>query len=140
MKTVTWSKTLPSLVLMGIFVGAIVMGCTAGNRAQAPVSRANGDVQRTFAEPLPRVSTATLSALDRMGIKVEAQEKTEKRQVIKAKTENLDVEVRLDAISPTSTRMQAVAKEGVLSKDTATATEIVLQTEKAIHGDWSFWQ
>jgi hypothetical protein len=35
--------------------------------------------------------------------------------------------------------MQAIAKEGMFSKDQATATEIILQTEGALNGSLARW-
>lgn len=138
MKRGSWAKSLPLTIMMGVL--ALGMGCSGGAPLQVPLSNTDGDARRTFSESLPQVSTAALSALHRMGIKVEAQERTEQKEIIRAKAADLRVEVQLDAISPTSTRMQAVAKQGLATKDPATATEIVLQTEKAIHGGWSLWR
>lgn len=42
--------------------------------------------------------------------------------------------MELEAISPNITRMRTVAKKGPLFYDSATATEIILQTEKALNG------
>ena len=43
-----------------------------------------------------------------------------------------EIEVELEVISSNATRMRTVAKQGFFLKDRATATEIILQTEKVL--------
>ena len=74
------------------------------------------------------------SLASRMGIKVETQEKTEQGELIKAISADRQIEVELEAISPKTTRMHTVAKQGIFFKDRATATEIILQTESVLSG------
>lgn len=93
----------------------------------------SGIAYRTFTEPLPKVRKAAFAALNRMAIKVEATEKAERGETIKAKTPDRTIEVELEAISPNTTRMRVTAKKDVLM-DSATAVEIILQTEKVLGG------
>jgi hypothetical protein len=81
---------------------------------------------------LPQVETATRTALDRMGIKVEATSQIEQGKAIKAVTEDREIEIELERVSPRTTRIRTVAKQGIFFKDRATATEIIIQTEKAL--------
>ncbi len=46
---------------------------------------------------------------------------------------NLFSEVELQVIGSRTTRMRSVAKDGVFFKDRATATEIILQTERILN-------
>lgn len=92
----------------------------------------NGIVYRTFTAPLPRVRGATLASLNRMGIKVTSREKTKEGERIKAAASERDIEIELDAITQNTTRMRAVVRNGVLT-DSATGTEIIIQTEKALY-------
>ena len=55
-------------------------------------------------------------------------------EFIKATGRNRRIEVKLEPITPKSTRMRAVAKHGFFLRDRATATEIILQTESIIKG------
>jgi hypothetical protein len=92
----------------------------------------NGIVYRTFAEPLPKVKRATLTALKQMAIPVEAVQKTEQGELIKAKASNRAIEVEFESLTPKTTRMRVTADSDGLFKDSATATEIILQTERAL--------
>ncbi len=93
-----------------------------------------GVASRTLTAPLARVRRATLRALRRMGIKVEGRERTEYGELIKATGTNRQIEVRLEPITPKSTRMRTAAKRGVFLRDRATAKEIIVQTERIIKG------
>ena len=134
---------LPFLTLLFLLVllngcaafALALLGATAGVATEQAVSYTmNGVASRTLTAPLPRVRRATLTALRRMGIKVEGREKTEYGEFIKATGRNRRIEVKLEPITPKSTRMRTVAKRGFFLRDRATATEIILQTEKIIKG------
>ena len=92
----------------------------------------DGIAYKTFTAPLPQVERATRTALDRMGIKVEATAKMDQGKAIKAVSNDRDIEIELEMVSNKTTRIRTVAKQGVFFKDRATATEIILQTEKAL--------
>jgi hypothetical protein len=112
-----------------------LLGVGAGVATGTAVSYTlDGTAYRTFTVPLPQLQTATLTALDRMGIKVEAKEKTDRGESIKASGADRQIEVELESISPKSTRMRTVAKQGVFFRDRATAIEIILQTENVLSG------
>jgi hypothetical protein len=90
-----------------------------------------GITYRTFTAPLPRVRAAAVSSLNQMGIKVAAREKTEGGEVLKASAAERQIDIELDAITASTTRMRTVVRNG-LFMDSATATEIILQTERAL--------
>lgn len=92
----------------------------------------SGISYRTFTMPVGRVRRATLAALDRMGIQVEGSEKGEAGEIIKAQSADRAIEIELESLSTKTTRMRVVAKRGPLFYDAATATEIILQTEKGL--------
>jgi hypothetical protein len=91
-----------------------------------------GITYRTFSAPLPRVKAASLSALNRMGMQRSGGQKTEQGETILAKATERDIEIQLESLSPNATRMRVIAKNGGLFYDSATATEIITQTEKAL--------
>jgi len=104
----------------------------AGVGASAGVTHSMGGIAyRTFTLPMPQVRNATMTALNKMGIKVATATKEESSQVIKASASGRDIEIQLEPLSPNTTRMRTVARNG-LFYDSATATEIILQTEKAL--------
>ena len=92
----------------------------------------SGIVYKTFTEPLPKVKRATLTALKQMEIPVDTVEKTKQGELIKAKASNRAIEVEFESLTPKTTRMRVVADSDGLIKDSATATEIILQTERAL--------
>jgi len=73
--------------------------------------------------------------MNRMGITIEATAKTEQGKAIAATGNDREIEVELEVISSNATRIRTVAKQGVFFKDRATATEIILQTEKVLDMD-----
>jgi hypothetical protein len=92
-----------------------------------------GYAHRTFSEPLPKVRAAALVALKRMSITPASTEKVDQGERINAKAGDRNVEIEIEALTPTTTHLTAVAKKGgSFLVDASTATEIVAQIEKAI--------
>ncbi|HET9700587.1 MAG TPA: DUF3568 family protein [Burkholderiales bacterium] len=116
-----------------VLAGCEPLALTAmGIGASTGVSHALGGITyRTFTVPLPKVKSATMTALGRMGIKVDGASKIENGALIKARATDRDIEIELEALSPSTTRMRTVAKKGLLY-DSATSTEIILQTERIL--------
>jgi hypothetical protein len=113
-----------ALTLFG--VGA---GVTTGTAVSYTM---DGIAYRTFTAPLQQVERATLMALNNMGMEVDGAEKTDEGKSIKAKGTDRQIEIELQAISSKTTRIRTVAKQGWFFKDRATATEIILQTERIL--------
>ncbi|MEK6594720.1 MAG: DUF3568 family protein [Pseudomonadota bacterium] len=91
----------------------------------------NGIAYRTFTAPLPQVRSAATTGLNRMGIKVVSREKTKGGELIKASASEREIEIELDAITSNTTRMRTAVRNGMFM-DSATSTEIILQTERAL--------
>lgn len=89
----------------------------------------SGITYRTFTNPLPKVKVASLKALQHMQIKVVSTGKIEHGESIKANATDRQIDIELEALSPNTTRMRVTASEGFF-KDSATATEIIMQTER----------
>ena len=129
------SATRRALLISGI--GVLIGGCEslavtmAGVGTGTGVNHAlGGIVYKTFSEPLPKVNDGALAALKRMGIKVEKVSKDAGVETIVASANERNIEIELEPISPKTTRMRAVARKPSGLWDSATATEIILQTEK----------
>jgi hypothetical protein len=92
-----------------------------------------GIVYKTFTAPQANVKKAAVGALNRMQIKVVDTKRDGSSEIIKARAADRDIEIELEALSPVTTRMSVTARKdsGILS-DGATATEIILQTEKIV--------
>lgn len=129
-----------SLAKKAVLISALVAlaGCEPVSLTMFGVGTATG-VQhtlggityKTFTLPLPKVRAAALAALKRMDIKVASQEKTPTGELIKAQASERSIEVELESISENTTRMRSIVRKGALM-DAATATEIILQTEKIL--------
>lgn len=91
-----------------------------------------GMTYRTFTASLPRVKHASVGALNRMGIRVASTTRAEGNEVLKANAKDREIEIVLEPVSPNTTRMRVVAKNGGLFYDSATATEIIMQTERIL--------
>jgi hypothetical protein len=102
----------------------------------AAVSHTLGGVSyRTFTLPSATVRSASLVALNRMGIKVAGSTKTDNgAEVLKATAIDRDIEITFEPLSASSTRMKVVARNARIFTDSATATEIILQTERQLNG------
>ena len=68
-----------------------------------------------------------------MQVKVVKSEKKGSTETILAKAGDRDIEVELESLTPNTTRMMVTAKrDGGILRDGATATEVILQTEKLV--------
>ncbi|MGD9000178.1 MAG: DUF3568 family protein [Granulosicoccaceae bacterium] len=92
----------------------------------------NSVAYKTFTAPMNNVSMASTKALKDMGIKVKAIEKSPDKQVIKAASNEHEIELTLEAVSSKTTRIRSVARQGPIFLDRATATEIIIQTERVL--------
>lgn len=93
----------------------------------------SGIVYRTFTSPEKQVKTASLDALHRMQIKPVSTSRNGSIETIQARAANRDIEIELEALTPNTTRMRVVArKDGGILRDEATASEVVIQTEKLV--------
>ena len=121
--------------LMALLAGCDPLSLTMlGIGSSAGVSHHLGGIAyRTFTQPMTRVQHATLAALKRMAIEVSDTSRTESGTLIKARATNREIEIEIESITPTTTRMRAVArKDGGWFVDAATAMEIISQTERVL--------
>jgi hypothetical protein len=92
-----------------------------------------GLAYRTFTEPLPRVRGAVLTAFKRMDIKPGSTEKIDLGERILARVGDRQVEVELESLTAKVTRIRvAVRRDGGVIMDSATAVEIITQTERVV--------
>jgi hypothetical protein len=117
-----------------------VSGCAAVALTAVGVGMATGVshtlggiVYKTFAAPQTKVHRSTVAALTRMQIKVVETSKDGTTEVIKARAADRDIDIEIEALTPNTTRLSVTAvKDGGVIRDAATATEIILQTEKFV--------
>jgi hypothetical protein len=94
----------------------------------------NGTAYRTFTATLEEVKAASLDTLSLMGIRVDRFETVENGELITGSAIRRTVEIELEPISSRATRMRVITRGGIFF-DGSTATEIVMQTEKALGAD-----
>ena len=109
----------------------LMMSAVSAGGSRAVSHTLDGVSYRTFTAPLPRVKDASLTALNRMGIQSASAAQSDHGETITAKAIERDIEIKLESLTPKSTRMRVAAKNGLM-RDTATSAEIVAQIEKAL--------
>ncbi len=89
-------------------------------------------VYKTFTVPEQGLRKVTLVTLKRMAIQVKENQATEAGTKIVAVAGDRTIEVELDRLTTRATRMRVVVKRGWFFRDRATATEIIVQTERTL--------
>jgi len=125
---------------LALALSLALSGCAAVALTAAGVGMATGVshtlggiVYKTFAAPQPKVRRSTVAALGRMQIRIVEAKRDGSTEVIKARAADRDIDVEIEALTPNTTRLSVTAvKNGGLIRDAATATEIILQTEKLV--------
>ncbi|TDI66190.1 MAG: DUF3568 family protein [Alphaproteobacteria bacterium] len=121
---------LAALNLAGCAGVALTAGGIAGS---AGVNHTlSGIVYKTFTAPLKDMRIATLKTLNRMQIKVTADKKAEYGWRIDGTAFERTIEIELERLTPAATRMRVTTNKGSIFKDSATSTEIILQTARRL--------
>lgn len=89
---------------------------------------------RTFDAPMARVKPAFVSTLARMGMMISSLEVRGGREVIKARKAGSEVEIELEPVNRSATRVRIAVRTGGVLYDEAAASRIILQTEKLLGG------
>jgi hypothetical protein len=130
-KTFQVALALAALTLNGcaaVALTAVGVGMATGVNHQL-----GGMVYKTFTTPQAQVKRATYGAMNRMQIKVVQNKRDGSNETITAKAGDREIVIELEALTPNTTRMKVTAKQsGGLLSDGATATEVILQTEKLV--------
>ena len=117
---------LSGCALMGsVFLPAAVSGGAVG------VNYSLGNTAyKTISSPIADVEAALHRALKKMDIKERERNAGEGKVSVTAVTGDLDIDIDLEKVTPTATKIEVNAGKGPFFKDKATATEIIVQTEK----------
>jgi len=89
---------------------------------------------KTVTFPPEQVENAVRAALKKMGIKETGSKKIENGIEISAATAKLKISIDIERITDKTTKISVDAKKNVVLKDSATAAEIIEQTEKILEG------
>ncbi len=121
---------LAALNLAGCAGVALTAGGIAGS---AGVNHTlSGIVYKTFTAPMKDLRTATLKTLNMMQITVTADKKAEYGWRIDGTAYERTIEIELERLTPAVTRMRVTVDKGSIFKDSATSTEIILQTAQRL--------
>ena len=130
-KTAVVSLALASLCLNGC--AAVALTALGVGMATGVSHQLGGMVYKTFTTSQANVKRAAYGAMNRMQIKVTQNKRDGSNETIYAKAGDRDIVVELEALTPNTTRMKVQAKQnGGILTDGATATEVILQTEKFV--------
>ncbi len=112
--------------------GCAAVALTAGGVAgSAGVNHTlGGIVYKTFNAPVKDVRQAAIRSLGDMEIKVNQDEVADFGWQIFAEAYKRTIDIRLERLTPSTTRMRVVTSENAFIKDAATSTEIILQTSR----------
>jgi len=114
-------------------IGLAVIGSGVGVGAGAGTGHVlDTIVYKTFTVPIDTVAKATVVTLERMDIELVDTNPRDEGQVMTAKAGDRNIEIELDRLTSKTTRMRVVAKKNWLIRDRATATEIILQTDRTL--------
>ena len=124
-----------AVLLQGCAAAALsVVGAGAGVGMGTGVEHElNGISYKTFATPIAGVHHATRATLARLGMPITADAPTNEGWNVSASAAGRTIDIELERLTPRTTRMRVVAnKGGLFGKDSATSTEIILQTAQAL--------
>ena len=114
-------------------VGLTLFGVGAGVGTGTGVSYTLDSIAyKTFTVSEDGLRAATLKSLKRMEIEVKENQATESGRKIVAQAGDREIEIELDRLTAKTSRMRVNAKQGMFFKDRATATEIIVQTERTL--------
>ena len=114
-------------------VGLAVLSSGAGNAVRAGTEyTVGGTAYRTFTLSLEDLAAVTRQTLDRMELPIVQASAEGPRLTLRAEGIDRTVRVTFTPISPALTRLGITAKQDVLRRDKATASEIVTQIERSL--------
>jgi hypothetical protein len=133
-------KVAPVVVVAGLLflpgcesIALTALGIGGGTAVSAAVNHTLGGIAyKTFNAPVGGVHQATRKALADMDMTVTSDTTTESGREIIAQAGDREIGVELETLTARTTRMRVVAKQGVLMRDSATATQIVIQTAQTL--------
>jgi len=104
----------------------------AGTGASAGVSHTlNGITYKTFTASAEDIHQATRRALGAMGIPIDADQSDAQLRKISAHANDRDITIEIEEVTPKTSRLRVVAAENYIFKDSATASEIIVQASQA---------
>jgi hypothetical protein len=117
--------------------GLAVVGAGAGVGMGTGVEHElSGIGYKVFTTPVDVVHHATRATLVRLAMPITADTRTKDGWSLTATAADRTIDIELERLTPRTTRMRVVANKGDLFfKDSATSTEIILQTAQTLQDD-----
>ncbi len=117
-------------------VGLTLFGIGAGVAGGTGVSYTLDSIAyKTFTASEEQLRAATVKTLRRMAMDLTDNQATESGRQLTATAGDRTVEIELDRITRKTSRMRVNVKQGWFFKDRATATEIIVQTERTLEDE-----
>lgn len=115
-------------------VGLTLLGVGAGTATSAGVNHTlSGIAYKTFTADMDSMRRATVQALGNMAMTVKTHEPADYGYAIMASAQERTVEIELQKITKATTRMRVtVIEDNGIFRDSATSTEIILQTAQNV--------
>ena len=132
-------RLVPVILSALILQGCAAIALTAGGLAagQGIDHTLTGITYKTFSAPMNRLRLATLKTLHRLDMKVTDDSKTEDGRIILATAAARKIEIEFEILTKRATRMRVIVSKGAILKDSATATEIIIQTAETLDRETS---
>ncbi len=117
-------------------VGLTLLGVGAGVSGGTGVAYTlDSIVYKTFTASEEGLNTATRKTLAWLDMPVTENQPTESGRRIVATAGDRTVEIEIDRLTARTSRMRVNVKQGWFFKDRATATEIIIQTERTLEDE-----
>jgi hypothetical protein len=117
-------------------VGLTVFSIGAGVGTGTGVSYTLDSIAyKTFAISEGKLRSATVKTLNRMAMDVKENKANGSGRKIMAVAGDRTIDIELERLTAKTSRMRVTAKQGWLFRDRATATEIIVQTERTLDDD-----
>lgn len=129
---------LTLLACMVLLQGCAAVALTAGGIAAGVGANytLSGIAYKTVVAPLGATRLATLKTLNRMEMNIIQDNKTDEGWQVTADAEDRKVDIDLEKVTPSTTRMRVTVDKGIaFFKDRATATEIIAQSVLRLEQD-----
>ena len=127
-------RLVPVILSALILQGCAAIALTAGGLAagQGIDHTLTGITYKTFSAPMNKLRLATLKTLHRLDMKVTDDTKTKEGRIIRATAASRKIEIEFEVLTRRATRMRVIVSKGAILKDSATATEIIIQTAQVL--------
>lgn len=120
-------NTLFIILMLPLVLGCAVAALTAAGASLGVSYTITNIAYKTFNFPLGHVNKATVEALGKMDFTIVAYNNIGEERKIVVAAKDLDIRIKLERITSSTTRIMVDARKWPFFKDKATALEIIYQ-------------